>query len=85
MAPIKNPSNQKTRFKPGDEVYARYFGDDILIVRGLADAGKPFPHYLCSLNGKGYVLPQLHLSGKRLLPCLDDNNRRQLVLPISKR
>lgn len=82
MSPIKNPSSPTAHFKPGDQVYARYFGDDILLVRKLADTGKSFPHYVCSLNGKCYLVSQLHLSSKRLSSFVEDGNRKQLPLPI---
>ncbi|MGA1713327.1 MAG: hypothetical protein ACO4CS_18750 [bacterium] len=80
----------------GDQVYARFFGDEILTIKALARKplshrtcvvkgktyGIPdFPHYVCSSRGSDYVIPKLHLSTKRLSPETGTSNRRQLSLP----
>lgn len=82
MAPIKNRFNGTACFHSGDRVYARYFGDRELIVKTLADTGKKFPHYICSLDGEHYLISQLHLSSKKLVSEVGDGNRRQLALPV---
>jgi hypothetical protein len=69
-------------FVPGDRVYARWFGDDVLTVQGVAKVDSSFPHYICSLGRSKFVISKLHLSTQRIIPETKDSNRRQLRLPI---
>lgn len=76
------PSIQKTEFKVGDGVYARYHGDRVLRIAAVADVNSPLPHYICELDGDKYLIPKLHLSTKNLISEVEDGNRRQLKLPV---
>ena len=69
-------------FVPGDRVYARWFGDDVLTVQGVAKVDSSFPHYICSLGKSKFVISKLHLSTQRIISETKDSNRRQLRLPI---
>jgi len=97
VASIRKQSGSVIHFEVGDEVYARYFGSEILTIKALADQSKyresrsctvkgktygipNFPHYVCSLHGKRYLIPKLHLSTKSLV-AETEGNRRQLGLP----
>lgn len=79
----KNPMVQKTDFQVGDAVYARYHGDDILKIVGIAEVASPAPHYVCELNEDRYVISKFHLSTKRLTTETEDCNRRQLTIPFN--
>lgn len=76
------PTIQPTEFKVGDGVYARYHGDRILQIVGVAKVQTPAPHYICELDGDRYIIPKMHLSTRSLLSEVEGNNRRQLQLPI---
>ena len=74
---------QKTEFRVGDAVYARYHGDDVLTIVGIADVKALAPHYICETSGQRWVISKLHLSTKRLTCETDDGNRLQLALPLN--
>jgi hypothetical protein len=76
------PTVQPTEFKVGDGVYARYHGDRILQIVGVADTKTPAPHYICELDGERYIIPKMHLSTRSLLSDVGGSNRRQLQLPV---
>jgi hypothetical protein len=71
-------SYQKTNLKPGQEVYARWFGDDKLTIVRLADLPGKFPHYICELEKSYYLISKIQLSTSRIIPEVDDGNRNQL-------
>lgn len=79
----KTPMVQKTDFQIGDAVYARYHGDDVLKIVGIADVASPAPHYICEIDGQRYVISKFHLSTKRLTGETEDCNRRQLSIQIN--
>lgn len=74
--PIKK--SMKRPFVPGDEVYARWFGDDTLTIVDKADVASPFPHYICKINRATWIIPKIHLSRKKIASETGDGNRRQL-------
>ena len=76
------PTVQTTELSAGDAVYARYHGDRVLRIVGIAKVDAPFPHYLCEVDGDVYLVPKLHLSTRSLLSEVGGGNRRQLQLPI---
>jgi hypothetical protein len=76
------PTIQPTEFRVGDGVYARYHGDRILQIVGVAKVEAPAPHYVCELDGDRYIIPKMHLSTRSLLSEVEGGNRRQLQLPI---
>lgn len=76
------PSVQPTEFKIGDAVYARWQGDRILKIVGIADVKTPVIHYICELDGEKHVISKMHLSTKSLISEVGGGNRRQLKLPI---
>lgn len=76
------PTVQTTEFSVGDAVYARYHGDRVLRIVGIAKVDAPFPHYLCEVDGDVYLVPKLHLSTRSLLSEVSGGNRRQLQLPV---
>ncbi len=76
------PTIQATQFKVGDAVYARYHGDRILQIVGVADVKTPAPHYICELDGDRYIIPKMHLSTRSLISDVGGGNRRQLQLPV---
>lgn len=73
---------QKTEFQIGDSVYARYHGDRILKIIGIAKVDAIAPHYTCELDGVLWTISKLQLSTKRLLCETGDGNRLQLTLPV---
>jgi hypothetical protein len=71
------------QFDPGEIVYARFFGSEAFMVKGIATTiGTPFPHYFCQLKGDTYLIPMIHLSRRDLAPLVGTGNRRQLALPL---
>lgn len=68
------------KFKAGDSVYARFFGDEVLTIKAIAKANAKFPHYVCSLRNEDYVIPGIHLSSRALVAEVGGGNRRQLDL-----
>jgi hypothetical protein len=80
IAPGK-PTIQATQFRVGDGVYARYHGDRILQIVGVASVKAQAPHYICELDGEKYIIPKMHLSTRSLLSEVGGGNRRQLELP----
>lgn len=76
------PMVQKTNFQVGDTVYARYHGDDVLKIIGIAEVDCPTPHYICEVEGKQYIISKFHLSTKKLASEIEDGNRRQLSISI---
>lgn len=78
-APRQKPDMaHKTTFNIGDSVYARYFGDEVLVIEALAETQSPFPHYICSIGDNRYVISKLQLSSKKLISETEDGNRKQL-------
>jgi len=72
--------NKSTELRIGDSVYARFFGEDLLIIEDIAQVASRFPHYLCYLRGEKYLIPKIHLSTRSLLVDTGAGNRRQLEL-----
>jgi hypothetical protein len=77
------PFNQLQQIEPGDTVYVRYFGEESLVVKGVAKTSSPFPHYFCQLKDAVYLIPKIHLSTKNLLPLTGDGNRLQPELSLT--
>jgi hypothetical protein len=73
----------RTEFHPGDQVYARWFGDEILTVVKKAKVDSCFPHYVCKIDGDEYLIAQVYLSSERIIGKVTDGNRRQLSLAIA--
>lgn len=73
----------KTEFHPGDQVYARWFGDEILTIVKKAEVDSSFPHYVCEINRERYLIAQIYLSSERIIGKVADGNRRQLSLAIA--
>lgn len=80
---VVTPSNQLQQIEPGDTVYARFFGEETLVVKGVAKTSLLFPHYLCQLEDAVHLIPKIHLSTKNLLPLTGDGNRLQTELPLT--
>lgn len=76
------PTVQATVFEVGDLVFARYHGDTVLRITGIANMSGPGTYYICEADGKRYVIPKIQLSTKSLLSETGDGNRKQLSLPI---
>lgn len=74
---------QRTDFNIGDDVYARYHGDDILTIVGIADVNASAIHYICEKNGQRWVISKFHLSTRKLACETEDGNRLQLKLPLN--
>lgn len=70
-------ASRTKQIQVGDKVYARYFGDDELIVAKIAYVKSPCPHYYCVHNGKEYLISKLYLSTRRISPDTEDGNRLQ--------
>ncbi len=66
------------QFQVGDRVYARFFGDQVLVIEAVASVASPFPHYVCSLSGSFFLISKLWLSSKKLSTETEDSNYRQL-------
>lgn len=78
----KIKSMSKAPFRPGDIVYARWFGDEALVIVDQASVNSHFPHYICETIDKvRYVMSKLHLSRSPISPHTNDSNRRQLPIP----
>jgi hypothetical protein len=76
------PTIQPTEFKVGDSVYARYHGDRVLQIVGVANVNTPAPHYICEVDGDRYIISKMQLSTKPLISEVHGGNRRQLQLPV---
>lgn len=76
------PTIQPTEFRVGDGVYARYHGDRILTIVGIANVKVPVPHYICELDGERYIISKLYLSTRSLISEVSGGNRSQLNLPV---
>lgn len=84
MATEQNPNRTGLRFNKGDVVYARWFGQETLLIVRPVKVNSPFPHWIVSSWGGRkndfWVIPQIHLSSKNILIAAGDNNRKQLNL-----
>jgi hypothetical protein len=76
------PTIQATQFSVGDSVYARYHGDRVLQIVGVANVNTPAPHYICEVDGDRYIISKMQLSTKPLISEVHGGNRRQPQLPI---
>lgn len=69
------------QFHPGDYAYARFFGDNQVLIESKMLSKSGFPHYVClAENGERYLISKLWLSTKRISPETDDSNCKQLEL-----
>lgn len=73
-------SKKLKSFKIGDKVYARFFGDKVLLIEDIFTAGVRFPHYICSIEGNKYIVPKIYLSSKTLIGRVESGNHRQLSI-----
>jgi hypothetical protein len=80
----KPPMTQKEPFAPGDRVFVRWFGDDLLTVVREHKCSSPFPHYVCRFEETetDFVVSKLQMSRKRITMMSGDANRKQLELPV---
>ena len=76
--------DQLQQIEPGDTVYARFFGEETLVVKGVAKTSSSFPHYLCQSENAVHLIPKIHLSTKNLLTLTGDGNRLQTELPLTQ-
>jgi hypothetical protein len=75
--------SRSEQIEPGDTVYARFFGEETFVVKGVAKTSSPFPHYFCQSKDAVHLIPKIHLSTKNLLPLTGDSNRLQPELPLT--
>lgn len=69
------------QFHPGDYAYARFFGDNQVLIESKMLSKSGFPHYVClAKSGERYLISKLWLSTKRISPETDDSNCKQLEL-----
>jgi hypothetical protein len=76
------PRIQPTMFEVGDLVFARYYGDTVLKITGIANMSGPGVYYICEADGKKHIIPKIQLSTKSLVSETGDGNRKQLHLSI---
>ena len=78
----KIKSMSKQPFKPGDLVYARWFGDEALTIIDEALVNSQFPHYVCeTIDKQRSTISKLQLSRSPVMQMTGDSNRRQLAIP----
>lgn len=77
MPASTRPTRKTKEILVGDTVYARFFGEKQLKVTAIAKTGLKFPHYICSVDGKSWLISKLYLSTKSIKQFTEDDNFKQ--------